>query len=460
VHADDHKLALARELRSRYPGNADRPRGAADVVRTGEPQLVPELTDEMIEDAAEDEFHLELLRDLGLESYICVPMVARGRVLGAITLLGAGSGRSFGEADLALAQDLARRAAIAIDNAELFREAEERAEASRVLAAIGDGVVLVDDAGIVRLCNPAAERITGRSEAAVVGRPLVEALPGLGEIEAGRPSTVPLELNGRELWLSVSGVRFDDGTVYAFRDLTDERTLEAMRQDLVATVSHELRTPLAAIYGAALTLQRSDVKLEEELRNRLLAIVVEESNRLAEIVNDLLLASQLDAGNLHVAIEATDAAPLAQAVIDAARTHAPDGVEFELEARSPLPQIAADPGHLRQVLGNLVDNAVKYSPDGGRVRLQIAQAGDNLRIAVADTGLGIPAGEQRRIFEKFYRLDPDMTQGIGGTGLGLYISRELVRRVGGRIWVDSREGEGSTFFVELPLARKREVAAA
>jgi PAS domain S-box-containing protein len=366
------------------------------------------------------------------------------------------SGRVYDEVDFALAQDLGRRAAVSIDNAELFRQAEERAEAARVLAAIADGVVLVDQAGVVRLWNPAAERMTGLLEHDVVDKSLAEVVPGLAGVEGGiadgRSATVPMDLGGREVWLSISAVRFDDGTVYAFRDLTDERALEAMRQDLVATVSHELRTPLAAIYGAAMTLQRSDVELENDLRTRLLQIVVEESDRLGNIVNDLLLASQLDRGNLHVAIHACDAASLAEGVLEAARAHVPAEVELVLSKPPKLPKVAADPGQLQQVLANLVDNAVKYSPEGGRVTVALERRADQVRFAISDPGLGIPAAEQRRIFEKFYRLDPDMNHGIGGTGLGLYICRELVRRVGGRIWVESREGEGSTFFVELPLA--------
>ncbi|MEA2785639.1 MAG: hypothetical protein QOF71_1743, partial [Candidatus Eremiobacteraeota bacterium] len=130
-------------------------------------------------------------------------------------------------------------------------------------------------------------------------------------------------------------------------------------------------------------------------------------------------------------------------------------VELTLSKPTKLPKVAADPGQLQQVLANLVDNAVKYSPDGGRVTVTLERRADQMRFAVSDPGLGIPAAEQRRIFEKFYRLDPDMNHGIGGTGLGLYICRELVRRVGGRIWVESQEGKGSTFFVELPLAHDR-----
>ena len=458
AHADEKKVTLARELRSRYPALGEGS-GPAEVARTGTAELIADVSAELIERVAIDDLHLELLRDLSVRSYMCVPMIARGRVLGTMTFIHAESGRAYDAIDFALAQDLGRRAAVAIDNAELFREVEERAEAARVLAAIADGVVLVDEAGIVRLWNPAAERITGLPEPDVIDRPLAEVVPGLAELEAGiaegRSATVPIELAGREAWLSISAVRFDDGTVYAFRDLTDERAIEAMRQDLVATVSHELRTPLAAIYGAAMTLQRTDVELEAELRLRLLQIVVEESDRLGNIVNDLLLASQLDRDSLHVAIEACDAVSLAESVLEAARAHLPEDVELKLKKPPRLPEVAADRGQLQQVLSNLVDNAVKYSPGGGTVTLTLARHGDQLRFAVSDPGLGIPAAEHRRIFEKFYRLDPDMTHGIGGTGLGLYICRELVRRVGGRIWVDSKEGEGSTFFVELPLAARR-----
>jgi PAS domain S-box-containing protein len=463
VHSDPNRVTLASELQERYPPDPDAPRGAAAVMRTGEPELLSDISDELLREVAVDELHLDLLRGLGITSAISVPLIARGRTLGAITLVGAGPDRRFGDHDLHVAEELARRAATAIDNAHLFRQAEERAEAARVLAAIGDGVFLLDRAGKIRLWNAAAERITGLEEAAVLGRPADEAIPGWQTIAARAPvarageaagaESVPLDLGDREVWLSISAVGFEDGIVYALRDLTQERALEELRQDLVATVSHELRTPLAAIYGAALTLRRSDIELEEQLRDRLLAIIVDESNRLAEIVNDLLLASQLDSGRLQVNIERCDPVAIARTELEAARARLPESVALELETAGDVPAVAADSGQLRQVLANLIDNAIKYSPDGGRITVRLEPQGRHLRFAVADQGLGIPAGEERRIFEKFYRLDPDMTRGIGGTGLGLYICRELVRRVDGRIWVESPDSAGSTFFVEVPLAK-------
>jgi PAS domain S-box-containing protein len=460
-HADPAKILFAEELRARYPSDPDEQGPTASVLATGESVVVPEVTDELVAQRAKDEIHHGLLLELGLRSFLCVPIRGRGQVLGAITFVNAESGRRFGDADVRAAEELARRAGVAIENAQLYEEVDRRARASRVLETIADGVVLVDRDGRVLLWNAAAEAITGIPASAVVGRPATEALPGYVEnvsrvdVGAGaRPETVPVEIDGRELWLSFSGVEFDEGTVYAFRDLTEERALEQMRADFVATVSHELRTPLSAIYGAAVTLRRTDLSLDEEMRLRLLQMISEESDRLAQIVNDVLLASHLDSGQLKLQVAAVDAKKVTESVVDAARTHLPDGITLAFDAPKKLAHVAADEQQLRQVLVNLVENAVKYSPEGGPVEVKLTEGDRYVRWAVSDKGLGIPAGERRRIFEKFYRLDPNMTRGIGGTGLGLYICHELVRRLDGRIWVEPRRGKGSTFYVELPAAQR------
>jgi PAS domain S-box-containing protein len=451
-HVDPKKVELAYELAKRYPERPDAEQGPPLVLRTGRSDLASEISEERLAELAQDDFHLGLVRELGVQSYMCVPLVAHGELLGVISLVSAESGRRYGPEDLALAEELARRAGTAVENAQLYREVEERAQAARVLETVGDGVFLVDNDGVVRLWNRGAEEISGISREQIVGRPLDERLPGWKRLTTSA-ETMPLERDGRERWVSISGVAFDDGVVYAFQDISDERALEQMRQDLLATVSHELRTPLAAIYGSAMTLNRDDLEWDAELKARLLNVIVDESSRLTAIVNDLLLASQLDAGRLDVRIESCDARGLAESVAAAARTHLPEGVRVELgPVADDVPSVAADEAQLRQVLDNLLDNAIKYSPAGGDVRIGVDEAGDAVRFSVADAGLGVPADERNRIFEKFYRLDPDMTGGIGGTGLGLYIARELVRRVGGRIWVEPNDGQGSVFYVEIPAA--------
>ena len=466
-HVNPRKVELALELGRRYPENPDAEQGPPRVLRTGEGELVPEITEERLTELAVDDLHLGLVRELGLQSYMCVPLSAHDRVVGVISLVCAESGRRYGSEDLALAEELARRAGIAVENAQLYREVEERAQAARVLETIGDGVFLVDDEGVVKLWNRAAEAITGLPRENVIGRRAEQVLPSWESVSPrirvahapgpASPETLPLELEGRERWVSVSGVGFDEGTVYAFRDITEARVLEQIRQDLVATVSHELRTPLAAIYGSAVTLVREDLDLDEALNRKLLSVIVEEAERLGRIVNDLLLASRLGAGRLEVQVGSCDALALTEGVVEAARTHLPEDVTVEFEsAPDDVPPVAADAEQLKQVLENLLDNAVKYSPTGGDVRVRLETAAGVVRFAIADEGLGIPRREQDRIFEKFSRLDPDMTRGIGGTGLGLYIARELVRRVNGRIWVEPKDGKGSTFYVEVPAVTARE----
>ena len=464
THVDPDKVRWGWELTRRFPPDPDGPTGVPLVLRTGEPLFLPEIPPAVLEEATARQPGLkEVLVELGLSSALVVPIAARGRVLGAISLCFAESGRRYTEADLEVATDLARRAGAAVDNAQLYREAEERAQAARVLASVGDGVVLVDNSGVVRYWNRAAEAITGLPRAAVLDRSAVEAIPGweavahrvpvaLDPVTTPRAQSLPLGVGERELWLSVHGVAVVDGTVYAFRDLTEERTLDTLKGEFVSTVSHELRTPLAAIYGAAMTLRREDVVLDKSQSSTLLNVITNESDRLARTVNDILWASRLDTGALSTTIESCDPVALAADVVEAQRIHLPARIQLELDAGEGLPLVAADPDKVRQVLVNLVDNGVKYSPDGGRVRVEISSEARRVRFAVVDEGLGVPYAEQRRIFDKFYRLDPDMTRGIGGTGLGLYICRELVRRMEGRIWVVSEPGRGSTFAFELPVA--------
>jgi signal transduction histidine kinase len=193
-------------------------------------------------------------------------------------------------------------------------------------------------------------------------------------------------------------------------------------------------------------------QLGPALNQRLLAIVVEQSERLSELVEQILLAAQLDSGGLRIERERFDGAVLARKVIASSRPRIPTGLTVSLETPDEIPPALGDAERARLVLGNLLDNAIKYSPDGGRIDVTLARENGHLRFTVRDQGLGIPQSEQDRIFEKFYRLDAAMTRGVGGSGLGLYICRELVERMDGRIWVSSEPGSGSSFSFELPVA--------
>jgi two-component system phosphate regulon sensor histidine kinase PhoR len=356
----------------------------------------------------------------------------------------------------------------AVEKRRLDSEIEQQRVAlerhARVLEHVGDGVFLVDRDGLIRLWNTAAQAITGLGADAVLGRPVAQALPGWDDLAPRIPvssspgtapegaKTIPVEIHGRELWLSISGVEFVDGTVYAFRDLTSERLIEELKGEFITTVSHELRTPLAAIYGAAETLRRPDRELSRDDREHLLAVISQESDRLARVVGEILLAGHLDSRRLQLAEAPIEVAELVRDVVAAMEHHARDGIRLSLVGPPALPTVSTDPDRLRQVLMNLIENAINYSPEGGLVEVKVEARAAHLSISVKDEGLGIPAHEQRRIFDKFYRVDPNLTSGVGGTGLGLYVCRELVHLMGGRIWVESTVGAGSTFFVDLPVA--------
>src|SRR5262245_28028758 len=459
VCADPQQQLVADEIKASYPPQLDRTEGTSKVLREGVHDLVEHVTPEWVDEMAPSGRQRELLRSLNLCSNLLVPLIARGRTLGGLSLAAAGSRRVYGPADVALAEELARRAAIAVDNARLYREVAERAQAAQALAFVGDGIVLVDPLGIVRLWNAAAETITGLAAEQVVGVPATHAIPGWkalaarvtpadipGETPPGE--VLPLRVGGRDLWLSVVGVRFHAGTVFAFRDLTAEREVEKLKSDFVSTVSHELRTPLAGVYGAAMTLRRADVDFDDEQRNVLLDVIAAEAGRLARIVEDILSAGQLDANVLTLNLDRVDADTIAAEAIQAARLRFAD-VAFELTLEGTA-VVRADRARLLQVLGNLIDNAVKYSPPSASVDVEVQPLGDRVRFAVSDRGLGIPVADRDRVFDKFFRLDPHLARGVGGTGLGLYICRELVELMDGFIWAEARVGGGSTFLVDLP----------
>jgi signal transduction histidine kinase len=461
AHFDPSMVAWAQELGDRYPPDLNSPYGVANALRTGEPEFMPSIADELLVAASEgDEELLVLLRRLELRSAITVPLVARGRPLGALSLIRSSGSPPYAKADLELALELALRAAQAVDNALLLRETQRQADAARALSYVADGVVLVDDAGVIRHWNAAAERLTGLSADQVIGHPgerfpawveLVENVP----VDAAAPVMVlPFANEGVERWLAVRAVVFDEGAVFALRDVTADRELERLRSEFVATASHELRTPLASIYGAIRSLRRTDIAIAPEQHEQFMSMIESESEKLRVLVDQLLIAGRLDAGAVDVSIGPVELGPIVDDIVRAAAVSALEAIALRSSIEEGL-VVSADAGLLRQVLANLVDNAVKYSPAGGLIEIKARRTADRVTIRVVDRGIGIPADQHRRIFEKFFRVDPGLRLGVGGTGLGLYIAKELTEQMRGRLIVDSALGAGSTFTIDLPGASMR-----
>lgn len=347
----------------------------------------------------------------------------------------------------------------------------ERREVEAVLKSLSDVVIATDNRGRIALFNAAAERAFQVREEQALGQPvlavarLASLADGFTEVLRGQPAepreialTSPAE---RVFEAHLSPVRRPDGevtgAVAVLHDVTEVRRLERIRSEFVANVSHELRTPLTSIQGFLETLQDGAIDDPATLR-RFLGIISNETSRLARIVDDLLDLSRLESGRLELRPVPVDLRVLIQRTLDF-YTPAADTRGVTLGAALPdqLPAVPGDEDLLEQVLRNLVDNAVKYTPSGGRVqvRAETVAYSDGRRevvVRVSDTGPGIAPEHLPRLFERFYRVDRARSRALGGTGLGLAIVKHIVERHGGRAWVDSAPGAGATFSVALPLA--------
>jgi signal transduction histidine kinase len=355
AHVDPDQDALICELRRRYPPDPQAQYGLPKVLRTGRAELYPEVRPAWREAAARDADHLRLMRALNAQSSMCVPLVARGRVLGAITLVSARAERQYGPADLALAEDLASRCALALDNARLYGELQEA-------------------------------------------------------------------LHGREVFL--------------------------------AALAHDLKNPLSITRGYAQMLGRLAGKLARpESAGQLAgwgAAIEANANRMDALVDELLDLARLEAGRpLELKCVPTELVELTRRVVQEHRRLS-ERHQLDLETSVPVLTGWWDGPRLERVVDNLLGNAIKYSPSGGRVGVRISRRGRWAVMTVADAGIGIPAADLPRIFDRFHR-GSNVKGHMAGSGIGLAGVRQIVLQHGGRIGVKSREGEGTTVTVRLPL---------
>jgi signal transduction histidine kinase len=316
------------------------------------------------------------------------------------------------------------------------------------------------------LWNEAAESITGVAGSSALGRTPVEVLQR--ELTSGDEGTmgerlVSIQRGGDEVWLSLTEAVMHDpvgsvsGRIFAFRDVSSERAVEEMKSSFVSTVSHQLRAPLTSIYGFAETLLRQDVLFGDDEQSMFLEYIASEAQRLTTIVDTLLSVARLEAGDMQVDLAPTDLRPVvADAVTSIREAAAVNGHNFVVELPEEPLRASADREKLSQILKNLLDNAVKFSPGGGTVTVEAHRRAGRVEVRVVDEGDGIPEAEREHIFSKFHRTDS--TGGYGGAGLGLFIARGLVLAMGGRMWVDAADGGGSSFAFELPLAEASDPA--
>jgi PAS domain S-box-containing protein len=398
----------------------------------------------------------------GMSACLAVPMVAHGGGLHGVLTVYAATPRAWGDDELQALVALAAVASAALSKAELYqRVADEKERSDAILSNIADGIVAVDRDERIVLWNSMAEQITGVPEAEAVGRRVSEALQRELASEGNQAPGerhISILRGGKEVWLSLTEAVMRDaagtvaGRIFAFRDVSGERIVDQMKSDFVATVSHELRTPLTSIYGFAETLLRSDVAFGEEERTTFLGYIASESERLIRIVDDLLNVARLEAGTLGLAVAPTNVSHVVEETVGRFAASVDGDHRFVVDVPDGSLYADADAEKLGEVVGHLVDNAVKFSPQGGTVTVSGRRKSDTVEVRVADEGIGISRGDQQRIFTKFYRADSTPETAAHGTGLGLFLARGLVAAMRGRIWVESEEGKGSSFVFELPVS--------
>ena len=337
----------------------------------------------------------------------------------------------------------------------------ERSKLAAVLSEMSDGVLIVDAGGQVQLTNRAAEEMFQVDGQAALGRTLAGALRihqvvELWQrcLETGDVQTAPLEIAARGLYLQAVAAPLGDAlpgsTLLLFQNLTQVRRLETVRRDFISNISHELRTPLASLKALTETLQEGALE-DPPAARRFLSRMDAEVDALTQMVAELLELARIESGRVPLQLQPASPCAILSSAVERLRLQSErGGLSIAVDCPEDLPPVLADPQRLEQVAVNLLHNAIKFTPAGGRILLAARQEGEMVRFSVSDTGRGIPALDLPRIFERFYKAD--RARSSGGTGLGLAISRHLVEAHGGRIWAESVEGEGSTFFFTIPIA--------
>ncbi|HEV2222923.1 MAG TPA: ATP-binding protein [Candidatus Acidoferrales bacterium] len=361
-------------------------------------------------------------------------------------------------------------------NATIRSLTEERNRSAAILRSMVEGIAVVDARERVTFCNQAFAKIWDAGSPGIEGKPAVEVIRQTHILELIRQALSGEEILHGEISLGIAQPRnfsvtvapirsFNGavteaqqknepfGAVVVLHEITDLRRLEQVRKDFVANVSHELRTPLTAIQGFAETLLSG--ALEDPQNNRhFVEIIRNHAARLSRLTDDLLKLSRIEAGKLDMDFQAVDLRALIGAAVESARGAASQkqlSLAIADLARN-IPRILGDANLLREVMRNLLDNAIQYTPAGGSISVSAARREGFVVITVADTGIGIPQADHVRIFERFYRVDAARSREVGGTGLGLAISKHIVEAHGGQIWVDSTVAEGSQFHFSLPVA--------
>jgi signal transduction histidine kinase len=447
-----------------HPLTIDRMDKGAEPLREGRAATF-RLDDEVIARLDRSPEVDKALRRLAPAWLLLLPLVIQGATTGVLTFIRRAD-QPFDVSELAVGEELGRRVGRALENARLHRQVEGLAELERrraaelmaVLGAVEEGFLLADSAGVIRASNSAAERLLG-GPMATLDELYAGLIDGGGRTPAAL-SSQPEELrlrNRPNAWVEFasypvasSSAIGSSSVVIACRDVTAFRRGQALREAFLGLLSHELRTPVTTIYAAAAVLTRRGRELEPAVADEVLADIAAEADRLYRLVEDLMVLARFDEG-LDIGAQPVLLQHLIPAAVHQEASRWP-GVSFDCVADPELETVAGDETAIAQVLRNLLSNAAKYSPLGGKVGVTLQKDPDGVAVVVRDEGPGIDPSEGERIFDPFYR-SPSTAGLASGAGIGLYVSRRLVDAMGGQIAAGSAEGAGSEFRFVLPVYR-------
>ncbi len=398
-----------------------------------------------------------------IQAVVALPVLSKGQPV-AVIWAGFDHPHQPESSEMDLLSTLASQTAVLIENARLFQVAEsERRRLMAILSSTSDAILVTDRDDRLLLVNPAAERILNISAHELIGQkvgdaPLDTALVRILTEPIGRGGPLVEEVpmpGGRVFYASASTILSAEGEnmgrVVVMRDITHFKELDEMKSEFVATVSHDLRAPLTFIRGyASMIPMAGDLTQKQQEYLDKIFIGIEQMSTLVE---NLLNLQRIEAG-LGLEERSCHLGALLVEAVDGLRARAvAKGLVLRLEAHEPAPVIWGDATLLRQAIANLVDNAIKYTPSGGFITVGLRVTGQEVHISVSDTGIGIAPEDQVRLFEKFFRIRRRGVEDVPGSGLGLAIVKSIVERHGGRVWVDSQLGRGSTFTIALPIRR-------
>lgn len=461
AHVDPTREALAAELR-RYPTDLNNASSiVAEALRTGQPAVTTLPLDEWLEQIAQEAEHRRLPRALAPAALLAVPLRARGHTLGALIFFRAIPAPRYTPADIALAEDLAHLAALALGNAHLLDEVRAAEVRYRSLfEGIGDAILVMDEARRIVEANRAASDLLGYTLDELRHRPMATLIADdtwhddmFGQVRAtgaGRAEGLLRTKDGRTTPVesTVSTMALPRGALYLaiHRDISRRRALERLQREFLAAVTHELKTPLTGLRAYAQLMRRRGVYSE-----RAVDTIVAQTQTLGRLIDDLLDVSRLEAGQLDLRRQRLDLLVVVAGAVDAARPLS-SRHDLRLEAPAGPVPVVGDGGRLAQVMHHLLTNAIKYAPAGGEIAVAVRRDGGQALVSVRDHGAGVPPEAMPRLFERFYRTEAARGSHIEGLGLGLTICKGLVEAHGGRIWAESTLGEGSTFTFALATA--------